>query len=167
MVLPWHSMTISALPQSAEITQYLRERIADPGVYDFPAMPMEDSPEAVQTWETSFRNGPIGMLFFQPQGSEPMPASMFSIGFLLNVATSLLTAFVLSMVVEVFPRYGQRVCFISAIAVTAALVSYGPLWNWMYYPLMYCMVMGADLALTLILPGLAIAYLIRPAHVAA
>ena len=66
MVLPFHNMAYSPIPEGEQVAEVIKDSISDPGVYSYPGM---DATEEVMT--ETMQNGPyIGMLLVYPDGLE-------------------------------------------------------------------------------------------------
>ena len=162
LVLPWHDVTLHQLPIAEPMLDVMRTNLPSSGVYAFPGHPENGSSEEMAEWREKYQRGPVGLLFYSPQGKDPMSPVPYMIGFLLNFVTATLAAYLLSLTLARTVHYRQRVIFVARLGVFAALVSHIALWNWMFLPVAYTIVMALDLIVGWVLAGLVIAWRIKP-----
>jgi hypothetical protein len=162
MFIPWHAATFSTLPHEDLLMQTLGDHLSESGVYWFPNTPADMSDAAaVEAFNEKHRAGPLGVLFFQARGSEPMSRGQFVVGFILTLASALVAAAILSAAAPQTPQYSQRVAIVTAMGVLVGLAAYLPAWNWMLAPPWYTLVMCADTVIGFFLAGLPMALIIR------
>ena len=72
MVLPLGEVGVHPLPAEESMVGPMRTALAEPGVYFFPAMDMDRklSDEEQAAWEAKYRQGPTGILIYQPSGAD-------------------------------------------------------------------------------------------------
>lgn len=162
LLLPWHMATMSSLENEGEFMQQLRPMVEEREVYYFPAMPLKWEDEEYDNFARTHRDGPVGMLIVAP-GGDPMPNSMFAVGFLTNLACATMLSVLLAFAAPNLPLYQSRVAFCAVAGVLAGSIAYIPLWNWMHHAGAYCLVNGADIALACAFSGLVVAAIVKPA----
>jgi hypothetical protein len=158
--LPWHNATMPNLPNEEAVVEALRNNIAATGVYQFPGMPANEADS--KAWAEKYQRGPFGVLIYTAQGTNPMSLKPFIGGLILNFITAMLVAYLLSLTGNNLAGFGQRLLFVALIGIFAALVSHISLWNWMFIPTGYSLVMAVDLVIAWVLAGLVIAWRIKP-----
>lgn len=157
---------VGNLPPEAEsvVIDALLDHTVEEGAYFLPGMPVEETPEAMESWMTKQRQGPLGMVLFHPAGVTPLDPVYFVRGFVINVAACFLACVVMLPGVRsgwAFPhKLAGAVCF----GVVASLVSYGNLWNWMHAPSDFAVKMSADVLGGWLLAGVAIAAILKGKH---
>ncbi len=161
--LPWHQATIHSLPNEDAVLAALRQHVNTAGVSRFPAEPALESDW--QAFTEKYQRGPVGMMMYWPQGSNPMSPQPFVGALLLNLIAATLAAWLLSLAAAGLKDYRRRVAFVALIGVFAALVSFLTLWNWRFIPTSYALVMAGELILTWTLAGLVLAWRIKPAQI--
>ncbi len=134
MALPIGEMGFKSLPPEAEakLVPHMKSELKERGFYFFPGGDMHTATEEqTKAWEEKLRQGPQGILVYQPAGSEAMGPKMLGTEFASNALASLILAVVLSRV-----RGGWCVRLMIGAALglfgwTSLCVSY---WNWYNFP---------------------------------
>ncbi len=164
MVIPWHRM--EAIKKEDAVIRALRASDTLRGVYWIPGPPEgargEEGPEARASWAQRHRDGPVAMMVYDPEGSEPMPLAVFFKGFALNFATALVAAILLAIAAPAVRGYAGRAFLVTLVGLYVGLSTGMASWNWMNYPLRYCLEMSADSAIGALLLGLVLAAVVRP-----
>jgi hypothetical protein len=165
VVLPWHLMTMSTIPDGEAVVSVLSERLAEPGIYHYPGVPEEGGDARVEeAWAERYRRGPnIHFLAYSVEGFEPSNPWIYVRGFLLNVVAAFLAAALLARAAPALPRFGHRVLFVALLGGFAAVQARLLDWNWWAFPLDYSLVMAVDLVVAWTLAGLVLAWRIGPA----
>ncbi len=167
--VPWHQM--AKLPQESIVQRALQSTAADSGVYWFPLMDPDEitesmSDEAKETVRDAYairhKDGPVGMLVYNDEGSDPKPMMMHVKGFLLHFVTALVAATMMSMAVSSLGGYFGRVLFVLLLGVYVAAGTIMISWNSMLYPLRFSLEMAGDSIAGALLLGLVISALIKP-----
>ena len=168
MALPWHESALRNMPDEAGVIRAMREAEADSGVYHYPGFPAcnvagEVSEAERQAWLEKCKQGPwISLMVYSEHGREPFAPRQFIVGFLLNVATALLAAYLLSLAAPALPGYGQRVMFVTLLGLFAALISTLPDWNWFVFPVGFVIPTVLDHVIGSLLVGLLLAWRFKP-----
>ncbi|MFC1564892.1 hypothetical protein ACFL6G_08135 [candidate division KSB1 bacterium] len=159
LVLPFHDMTISEIPNEDAVMEVLKDNIEDTGVYYYPGKSQADS-----TYTQKLAEGPrIPFMVYREEGGAEMTPSQFVFSFLFNFIAATIVAWMLSLTSDnKLMRYGQRVLFVTFFGVFVAVISDLMMWNWMYFPMSYIIITAYDNVLTWALAGTVIAWRIDP-----
>ena len=161
LVLGVHDRTIHRLPNGEAIAALLREAAPAPGVYHHPGMPLPG--ESQESWAARYRTGPVvPFLAYQPGGTEPFSPVQPLRGWILDVVSATIVAWLLSLAAPSLPGYAGRVAFVTLFGVFAACVSWLSTCNWMSLPVDWTVVMSLELVASWALVGLVLAWRIRP-----
>ena len=167
--VPWHQM--GKLPQESIVQRALQSTGADSGVYWFPMMDPDEINESMsdeakgavrEAYAIRHKDGPVGMLVYNDEGSDPMPMMMHVKGFLLYFVTALAAATMMSMAASSLGGYFGRVLFVLLLGVYVAVGTIMISWNYMLYPLRFSLEMAGDSVAGALLLGLVISGLIKP-----
>jgi len=167
--VPWHQM--AKLPQESIVQRALQSTGADSGVYRFPmmdpdaineSMSDEDKNDVREAFAMRHKEGPVGMLVYNDEGSDWMPMMMHVKGFLLDFVTAVVAATMMSMAVSSLGGYFGRVLFVLLLGVYVAVGTSMMNWNYMLYPLRFSLEMAGDSIAAALLLGLVISALIKP-----
>ncbi|WP_456413405.1 hypothetical protein [Thiolapillus sp.] len=133
LLLPVGKMGMQELPHSTSISYALDLALDEPGLYVFPWMDAGEnmSKKALADWEEAYRDGPVGMILYRPQGGEPMSSRLFAVQFATDLAAGLIVALLLS-----FTRlsFMGRLLFVTAVGLFSWITSSIPWWNWYGFP---------------------------------
>lgn len=168
MALPWHESSLKNMPNDAAVIRAMQESKAESGVYHYPGFPVCDAKGEVteaeqEAWVEKCRQGPwISLMVYSEQGNEPFAPRQFIVGFLLNVATAMLAAYLLSLAAPALRGYGQRVIFVTLLGLFGALISTLPDWNWYMFPAEFVIPTVLDHIMGSLLAGLVLAWRIKP-----
>ena len=158
MVLPWHWMTISALPDDAPVAEALRSHVSESGLYILP-WSADQSEEAMAEVSTKMEKGPFSFMVIHPAGFKAnMPVMMIS-GLLFNIVVALMLTYLLTKTSGL--SYIQKVGFVKIAAVAGALVIAVPNLIWWQFPFAYTAVTIVDTAVTWGFAGLVIARVVK------
>ncbi len=164
MTIPWHQPGM--LPQQEQVADTLRASGTEDGIYWMPNMEHdpnaseEQQAAAMEAWQEAYRQGPIGIIVYRAEGSEPMPAMLFVIGFVLDFLMATVAAIMLTMAASALPTFANRLLFVMLLGLFAAIGSHLMNWNWMNFPLRYSLEMVADSLVASLLLGVVLALMI-------
>lgn len=144
------------------IVETLKASLDGDGAYVVPFMPegygQDGTDEAVKAasadYEARHRAGPLALILYRVQGSDPMPPAELARGFGIEFVSALLLACILSTVQGGFARKAY-VGF--TIALFAATACYGVMGNFMRMPLPFVFAFWADAIIAWTLATLVIA----------
>jgi len=161
LVLGVHDRTIHELPNGEAIAALLREAAPAPGVYHHPGLPLPG--ESQEAWAARYRTGPVvPFLAYHPGGAEPFSPVQPLRGWILDVVSATIVAWMLSLAAPSLPGYAGRVAFVTLFGAFAACVSWLSMYNWMSLPVDWTIVMSLELVASWALAGLVLAWRIRP-----
>ena len=136
-VLPIHSSTIRNLQNEDAVISALQQSIDTKGMYFFPARPHahgSPSPEEEKAWAEKYERGPIGMIMYDPQGSNPMMPMQMITGVIINILSALIVAWFLSRSTAVVSSYISRVAYCGMFGVFITVAAHLLTWNWLLQP---------------------------------
>lgn len=165
-VLNLYGFAFKNMPNASAIVPAIQASMPADGTYVFPIMPDFDQMDAEQRkaaeadWAQRHTTGPIGMVMYRANGTDPMHWSVMARGFAFLFAA----AFALSCLM-----YGLRLrttsfrlAFTLLVVAFGMMVSHAQQWNWLFMPDTYTMALVADTFAGWILGGGVIAMLVRP-----
>ena len=155
MLLPLGNMGMRELPHATSVTYALDLALEGPGLYVFPWMDENDmSREAWAEWESDYRDGPVGMILYRPEGGDPMDARLFMVQALTDLAAGLIAAVLLHFTILGFVG---RLLFVTAMGLFSWLTSSIPWWNWYGFPGEMTIAAGIEMIVGWFLAGLVLA----------
>ena len=158
---------VRALPKEAAIQASIRENIADPGFYLFPApeerpgMTGDQKQKAMNDSMERARTEASGMMVVFPKGRTFQFGAMLGTQFALDVLAALLAAFLLSKAAT--HGYWTRVLFVGLLGLLPSLQVDLPDWNWYGFPAAFCASQIVVHAGGFLAAGLVIAKIVREA----
>lgn len=161
LAIPISMAGLSSLPNEEFVLTSLKASITEPGLYFFPGMDMSQAmtPEATAAWEAKQKAGPVGLLLYNPTGSEPMSAMQL----LSELGADILAAFIAVMVVvNIRGSYGRRVLAVAALGLFAWLTLSLSYLIWYRFPAAHICAEGIDQVVGWALVGLVLGKLIKP-----
>lgn len=164
MVLNLWDEDIRDLPGDGALERMINEQVPEDGAYYFPAMPAMDDPAAVEAWEASHREGPIGMVTIQKEGADPYSMTSMLGGFLISLLSALLISGVLGYAGSIGSSYGGRAAIGIVFAIFAVASTYAMQWNWFWWPSDYAMALSADVLIGWIIAALVMAAVVGGAR---
>lgn len=160
-LVPIHSGTIQNINNEEAVVTAMNINMDKKGVYVFPAIPESHDQVAVDEFNQKYQQGPVGMIIYDPQGSDPMPPSQMIIGLIIDLIAAFFTGWFLSRSTAAASTYMSRVVYCGMLGIFLALLSHIVNWNWMNYPLDYTTAWTLDTIIGWILAGLGIAAIIK------
>lgn len=155
MVIPIGELGVKGLPGEELIMPAMRFSIKEPGFYRFPGVNEDNkSDEAMKAWEEKYKQGPRGVVIFEPTGSEVMSPSQLGAEFASNVIAAFLAALILSRIN--CPRL-TKVLFATLIGVIGWLSIIVSYWNWDNFPNLFTVGQCLEQTIGWFLSGIAIA----------
>ncbi len=169
MLIPWHLM--GKLPGEASIAQSFRDANVEKGMYWLPGMDLSIDESALtgvektamdEAWKKAYKDGPIALVAYQPDGSSPLGIGRFVRGFFLDFFVAVVAAVLLMLAAPALPGLPGRVVFVVLLGLYTVLGANLMNWNWMNYPLKFTMEVAGDTLVASALLGVTLAVLVRP-----
>lgn len=132
MATPLGGAGMQNLPAAGNVVPSMKVAINEPGLYVFPEMPPEGATESdMKAWEERVKQGPNGMVLYNPSGGECMGVQQLGAEFGSNV----LAAFMLALIIARArtTRIGGGMIGL-ATGVFAWLSVSASHWNWYGFP---------------------------------
>jgi len=164
IVLPFSETGFHVLPHEEVLHTALRLGITDPGIYMFPGMDVtkQNDPAEQKRFADKFRQGPTGLIIFQPGGKDFSFPKLLVNQFLFQLMAAFVVSLLLAMSAAAMPNYLERVLFVALVAVFGSLVIDLPYWNWYGFPGNYTFEHLCEMLLTWGTTGFAIAAVVKP-----
>jgi len=169
MVIPWHRM--EKLPAEAAVAQTLRVANTEKGVYWLPGIDFSIDQSALtgaettamqDAWKQAYKDGPIVMIAYDPDGTSPLRIMKFITGFVLDFFVAAVAAILLMLAAPSLPGLPGRVIFVVLLGVYTVFGANLMNWNWMNYPLKFTLEIAGDTLVASALLGVTLAVLVRP-----
>ncbi len=153
MVLPFHSNSLSNIPDSAIDMSHLQNTLLKDGVYHYPGLPDTSSPESLDKIESKLKAGPRITLMVYKKGStnffEPSQFLWSGVINLLTVITLLFT-----LIKTKHHQLKPILIFCMLIALLLILINDFGQMNWHLFPLDYTLANVVDRLVSFGLLGL-------------
>ncbi len=159
MVLQLGEIGIRTIPNEDAFLQTMRASLAAPGFYLFPAEGAQGTEDEQRVWAARYRQGPVGVLVFDPRGKEPMAASMLLRELLSNVLAAIIAAHVVSKIAGARLARAGIVALLGVFTWLAVDVSY---WTWYSFPADFTLGALLDSAIAWLLVGFVVTAIVRP-----
>jgi hypothetical protein len=118
----------------------MQENLAETGVYWLPPMPMPDASldaaanqQVLDDWLVRHKAGPVGMVTFHAEGSDPNDPMRLVRGVIINIVSGLLASILLFSGCRGW-GYGGRLMFLIGIGLLVSTSVHLVGWNFMYSP---------------------------------
>ena len=169
MLIPWHVM--GKLPAEASIAQSFRDADIAKGVYWMPAIDPTIDMDALtgtekkamqDAWSQAYKDGPIAMIAYDPEGTSPLGIPMFVKGLILDFLVASVAAVLLMLAAPALPGFPGRVMFVVLLGLYTVFGTNLMNWNWMNYPLKFSLEVAADALVASALLGVTLAVLVKP-----
>jgi len=161
-VLSWPSGAERSLGNEDEVLRVLVSNLHKSGIYKFPSIPRRDLKGGAEwaLYKAKRRVGPYGLIVYVPHGKDFVIPIIRGIA--LDLVAATLAALLTSAASHLLFRYWQRVLFVFALGIFAALVSWLTFWNWDSFPNSYFLARAADVAISWLLTGLVMGWTLWP-----
>jgi hypothetical protein len=132
---------IRGIPNEDIVLMAMRNSIAEPGFYFFPApnlspMPKEQRQAEQSRYLAKYKQGPTGILIYKPGGEDLNYGTLLAIQFLIGLLAAFLVAWILGATASA-TTYGTRVMIVVLIGLFAEIYINLPYWNWYGFPMNY------------------------------
>ncbi len=166
-VLPLHKASLRPIENEERVVEVLSTNLGVRGVYIYPGMPVEgdvsaeEQHSAREEWTKKFQHGPIGMIIYDPRGSDPLMASQMMSGFVIDLVSALLAVWLLSRSTAFSASFISRVAYCGVLGILISVFSHLSNWNWLGFPPDYTTAMFTDTVIGWLLAGLGIAAIVK------
>jgi hypothetical protein len=162
VVLPIHKTTIHRFINEESVISVMRSEAPEKGVYFFPSMAQDRSnPVAEQQWEDKYRQGPIGMVMYDPVGQAPFTPLQMVNGLVIGFISSLLVAWFLTRSTALTSSYFARVAYCGMFGIFLVIASNLLMWNWFNEPSDWTIGLIVDNVIGWVLAGIGIAAFVK------
>jgi len=164
VILPMHTSTMHPIPNEDAVRAFLKSQLPLPNsaVYTFPHNPEDKNDQAAMNVAMEkWRQGPLGMIFFDPQGADPMMPSQMVVGFIIDLVSCFLAAWFLTRSTAMTGSYINRVAFFGMLGIFVSVYNHLIAWNWMGFPADFTRGLILDTILSWVLVGLGMAAIIK------
>lgn len=168
MVLPWHDATIEKFSNEYIVARDVTRFAPESGIYILPnthkfpdGMSEADREKAMDSGMKKMKQGPFLFVSVSLDGADPEDPKAFIISILINVAAACLIAWLILQ--SKFTSYADRMKFVAVAGVLIAILATLPMWNWWKFPAAYTLVNFVDIVITVVIAGLVICKLVKPA----
>jgi hypothetical protein len=157
-----------ALPKEAPVQAAIKDNIANPGLYYFPApeerpgMTQDEKGKAMNAAMERARTEPGGLMAVFPKGRDFQFGPHLAVQFVSDVLAMLIAAFLLSQATSV-QGYLPRVMFVALMALLPTLQVDVPQWNWYAFSTRYCAAQFVVHLVGFLAAGLVLAKVVKPA----
>ena len=174
----WHmapglgEIGVKALPAEDSVLAGLRASVHEPGLYFFPAPNMsanrtkEQAKADEAAYLDKYRQGPSGILAYQPGGEGLNFGKLLAYQFLIGLVASFVAAWILALTAAA-TTYGTRVLLVLLVTLFGSIVNDLPAWNWYGFPISYTIAHSASWLVSWGIAALAMARIVsidrRPA----
>lgn len=136
MFLPFHTNSLTNLPSAVIDTANMQQIMPYDGVFHYPGLPEDESPQSWQELEAKVQTGPrITLMVYKAGGTTLFDPKNFIISGILNLLTVILVLIVLSKLQDKSFSSVWSTCVI--IGAIIGLVSDFAQMNWFLFPLDY------------------------------
>ena len=162
MVLPFHANALKTIPEEAMNPEILKQNLKEDGVYHYPGLPENNTPEEWIPIQEKLKTGPrITLMVYKSGETSVFSPSSFLRGLLFNLLTVLLLLFIITKIEN------KSVRNIIMLSVTfGLLISFArdfPQMVWYLYPLHFTLTEVFDTLVSFLLLGLFMAlYAFKP-----
>jgi hypothetical protein len=159
VVLPFGTIAVSNIPNEEAVRSALSQNLPASGAYGLPRPDDKTADPAMATAAAheKYKAGPVGLILFQKEGSDPMAPLRFVTGFIYHFVSVLLAGILLSLALPALPTFGQRVLFVTLAGVFAAFSIYSLWINWWSLPPLFAVISGVDALVLWLIAGLILA----------
>jgi hypothetical protein len=131
VLTPLGHMGVSPLPGVDGVKTAFAAADVETGMYMIPHAYPGDTEEEQARWKEEYSAGPRALIIYTPDGDDPMSPMQMGIGLLINIASALVAALIVS---QVAAFYGARLLVVALLGLFAWLAVEVPYWNWFLFP---------------------------------
>ncbi|HVI49263.1 MAG TPA: hypothetical protein VM802_30640 [Chitinophaga sp.] len=146
------------MPNEDTVIRTLENVLPKQGLYFFPGKDFRrTTSEQELAFERKFRTGPVGMIIYRPVGGPPLSLNKLTTQFMGNFITSLIIAFIVSLMAAPYWKRVFAVGLLGGLACASVSLIY---WNWYEFPTGFFLAQCIDQAVGCVLAGLVIAKIV-------
>jgi hypothetical protein len=163
----WHGIlsvgegTMKKLANEEQTLAKLRDGVPEPGMYSFPEMDENADEAAQKVWDEKYQRGPSGLIVIAPTGEPAMTARELIAQFVVNLASSLIAAFLLSRALAGLNSFAHKVVFVALLGLYASLATNAPYWIWYRFPTAFTVSELADKVIGACLAGIVLSLIVK------
>ncbi|WP_370088628.1 hypothetical protein [Ekhidna sp.] len=152
MALPFHSQSLNTLPDQVVKFTELSSIQLEEGVYHYPGLPENSSPEAIKSLQQKLKDGPrVPLMVFKPGPSELFNPNDFLVSLLLNLST--VSVVLIILISTKSSGLKQTLANSALLGVLITVMSDLALMNWYQLPWSFVWPAIADHVVGLVLAG--------------
>ncbi len=163
VILPINEPHLHQIANEDAVISTLQSQLTDHGVYALRKGPgMSGDKASMDMWQEKMRQGPTGLIIYNPQGTDPMMSSQMIIGFILDILSAGFIAWFLSRSTALTAPYFTRVMYCAMFGLFVSVFTHLMNWNWMGFPADFTHGLILDGILGCLLAGLGIGAIVKP-----
>ncbi len=153
MVLPFHSNALKNIPEKAMNAEMLKQNLESDGVYHYPGLPENNTPEGWAPIQEKLKTGPrITLMVYKSGETSVFSPSSFLTGLLFNLLTVLLLLFIIKKIEN---KSSRNIIMLSlAFGLLISFARDFPQMVWYLYPLHFTLIEVFDTLISFLLLGL-------------
>ncbi|HJU09219.1 MAG TPA: hypothetical protein VJ728_00005 [Candidatus Binataceae bacterium] len=132
IALPLGEVGVKEIANEQPVLSALAANLTQPGFYIYPGMAGDKD---MQRYAAKLKSNPSGILIYHPAGASGLTPAMLIIELLTEIAVSILAVWLLAQ--TRIATYRGRVVFVSAVGLTAAIMTNIQYWNFYGFPANY------------------------------
>jgi hypothetical protein len=160
-VIPIHTGSIHTISNEDTVMTAMQMNMEQRGVYIFPGMPTTTDKAVVDEYSQKYKDGPVGMIIYDPEGSDPMSPAQMIIGFIISFLSAFFVAWFLSRSTAAASTYIARVAYCGMLGIFVSVSVHLVNWNWMGFPPDYTVGWIIDTIIGWLVAGLVISAIIK------
>lgn len=160
-VLPIHTGSMRTINNEEAVITAMEMNIEQRGVYVFPGMSAAADQTATDEWTQKYEEGPVGMIIYDPAGSNPMSPAQMIIGLIISILSAFFVSWFLSRSTAAASTYIARVAYCGMLGIFVSVSVHLVNWNWMGFPPDYSIAWIIDTVIGWVVAGLAISAIIK------
>ncbi|MFP2994516.1 hypothetical protein ABN763_01340 [Spongiivirga sp. MCCC 1A20706] len=153
MALPFHENTITQIPEGTVDLQKMQNDMPEDGVYHYPGMPVDDSPETMAAMEEKLNTGPrIALMVYKSGATKLMDPMQFAIGLVINLLVVISLFYIVSKLADKSTKSILGVLIVVGLII--GLASDFAMLNWWMFPMDFTITNVVDYLVSFTLVGL-------------
>lgn len=161
MLLPLGEAGIKAIPNEDAVITAMSNNIREHAFYIFPSIDPAGSAEQQQAGTEKYKRGPIGILVYNPRGTDPLSPRQLATELLSNIGCALVAAFLLSRTLGSLKGVRAKASFVALIGLAASLSIDVSQWNWYSFPTSFTVASLLDQVVGFLLTGIVLAIIVK------